>query len=247
MSLYYVDVVGTEYSILRYSPLENRVYGAKVENEPRVSFIIPVAGTSDEFAVGIVHLVGVIRWDGKSPTAKVVRIALEVENGDEFKTNNFNDAKADPNGRFFGGTLRELECMNLTVPTYGNLFRYSVDNPVVTLNSPQIVRVSNGMAFINIISSILAILLCNNSITIQTREIFVRTHLSIIFHFVSINVVCVDFPANEQILIDFHESNGDPPNYYPDGMTIDTEGNLPIRCYTRWIENFENQSEVNAS
>lgn len=58
-----------------------------------------------------------MRWDGKSPKAELVRIALDVSNFDEVATNNFNDAKADPCRRFFGGTLRKLECNNLTVQT----------------------------------------------------------------------------------------------------------------------------------
>lgn len=146
-SLYYVDVVGTEYTFLRYCPEENRVYGGNIDGEPRVSFIIPVAGTSDEFAVGLGLRVGVMRWNGKSPKAELLRIALDVSNFDEVATNNFNDAKADPYGRFFGGTLRKLECDNLTIQTYGNLYRFSADQPVEMLNSPHTVRVSNGMAF----------------------------------------------------------------------------------------------------
>lgn len=146
-SVYYVDYVGTKYTFLRYCPNENKVYGGNIDGEPRVSFIIPVVGTSDEYAVGLGRRVGVMRWDGRSPKAKLMRIALEVESGEEYAGNNFNDAKADPRGRFYGGTLRELECMNLTVPTHGNLYRFSVDQSVIALNMPHTVRVSNGMAF----------------------------------------------------------------------------------------------------
>lgn len=59
-----------------------------------MSFIIliPVAGTSDEFTVGIRHRVGVIRWDGKSPDAHLIRVS-EVENCPKFKNNRWHVAE----------------------------------------------------------------------------------------------------------------------------------------------------------
>lgn len=36
--------------------------------------------------------------------------------------------------------------------------------------------------------------------------------------------------ANERIAIDF-KVNGKPPSFLPDGMTIDTEGNLYVACF----------------
>lgn len=146
-SLYYVDIYGTEYTILRHCPAENKTYGANIDGEPIVTFIIPVHGTYDQFAVGLVHSVGIIRWNGKSSRAKLIRTALTVENCTEFKNNRFNDAKADPYGRLFAGTKREEGCKDLITPTYGNLFRFSVDQPAVTLNKPNTVRISNGLAW----------------------------------------------------------------------------------------------------
>lgn len=144
-SLYYIDMFGTEFTILRYCSIENKVYGALIEGEPHVAFIIPVAGTTDEFLVAIGRRLGIIRWDGKSPKAKVLRIVLEVENCEEFIENVFNDGKADPRGRVYGGSVRLLECYNLTIPTFANLFRYSCDEPTVTLLMR--IRQSNGLAW----------------------------------------------------------------------------------------------------
>lgn len=146
-SLYYVDIFGTQYTVLRYCPAEDRVYGATIDGEPIVTFIVPVAETSDEFAVGLVHTVGIIRWDGKSPKAKLIRIALEVENCEKYQSNRFNDGKADPHGRLFAGTQRNETCDNLENPTYGNLFRFAADEPAATLNKPDSIRVSNGLAW----------------------------------------------------------------------------------------------------
>lgn len=96
-SLFYNDIYGNDASILRYDYKQNRVYGAKVDGEPVVSFIIPVANTTDQYALGIRKRVGIVEWDGVSSKAKLGPIAFEVDESDD---NRFNDAKADPIGRY---------------------------------------------------------------------------------------------------------------------------------------------------
>lgn len=63
-SLYYNDIYGKEASILRYDFKENKVYSAKIDGEPVVSFIIPVANAVDQYAVGIGRRVGK-KWNFK--------------------------------------------------------------------------------------------------------------------------------------------------------------------------------------
>lgn len=231
-SLYYVDIFGTEYSVLRYCPLKHRVYGAKIDGEPVVSFIVPVARASDEFAVGIVHRVGIIRWDGQSPNAKLIRIADEVENCSEYRNNRFNDGKADPYGRLFAGTMRKEECDSPDIPTYGNLFRFAADEPAVTLNRPRSVQISNGLAWDEERNKFYYIDSCDYNIADfdydpHTGEIseFGKTNC---FHSWQYNVFF--FVANKHVLINFTE-NGQQPNYLPDGMTIDTDGNLYVATF----------------
>lgn len=97
-SLYYCDVYGNESAILRYDYAENKVYAAGIDGESVTPFIIPVANTSNEFAVGLDRRVGIVQWDGKSSKATLNSIAFEV---DSDKSNNrFNAAKADPSGEF---------------------------------------------------------------------------------------------------------------------------------------------------
>lgn len=123
-SLYYNDIYGTEGSVLRYDYKENKVYSATIENEPVVSFIIPVANSPDHFAVGIGRRVGVIEWDGVSPKAKLKHIGLEVEeDGEHADITRFNDAKADPHGRFYGGTMRFEHLGDLFEKPYGTFYR----------------------------------------------------------------------------------------------------------------------------
>lgn len=98
-SLFYNDIYGKEASILRYDYAENKVYSATIDGEKVIGFIIPVANTTDEYAVGLGRRVGIVHWDGISSKAKLGPIAFEADESDE---NRFNDSKADPVGRFYG-------------------------------------------------------------------------------------------------------------------------------------------------
>lgn len=146
-SLFYCDLFGIDKTICRYCPADQRVYCATIDGIPIIAFIVPVKGTRDEFVLGTNKTIFVAHWDGKSPKAKWIRNVLEVEKCPEFETNLFHDAKADPRCRLFAGTRRDQICDDLEIPTYGNLFRLSADEPAVTLNPPRTVRFSNGMAW----------------------------------------------------------------------------------------------------
>lgn len=144
-SLYYIDIYGTEASLLRYDFAENKVYTATIDNEKVVSFIIPVRGRKGEFAVGLGRRTSVVQWDGKSPKATFVRDVFEVEQDPKYKNNRINDAKADPSGRLYAGTMRLEECGDLFDAFNGSLYKYAPSEQVVKLRDN--VRVSNGIAW----------------------------------------------------------------------------------------------------
>lgn len=148
-SLYYVDIIGSDLSIFRYDATEKKSYGAKIDGESYVSFIIPVEGTTDQFAVGIRRRVGVIQWNGKSSNAKLLRIAFEVEQSDEFKENVFNDGKADPTGRLYAGTLRNAPAKVFDDifknRTPSGFYKYAANERVVKLLDTM--QISNGLTW----------------------------------------------------------------------------------------------------
>lgn len=143
-SLYYIDIYGPEATILRYDFNENKTYAATVDDEPLMTFVLPVDQTSDEFLVGTKNAAKIIRWDGKSSKGELIRTAFEIEMN--ITTNRFNDAKADPVGRFFGGTQRLAECNGPTSPSNASLYRFDHQNGVKQLKKN--IFISNGLTWV---------------------------------------------------------------------------------------------------
>lgn len=123
--------------------------------------------------------------------------------------NRFNDGKCDPAGRFWAGTMSLSSKMN-----QGALYRLDADQSVHTMLEG--VSISNGLAWSHD----------------HKRMYYIDTPTS--------QVVSFDYDrmtgsiANPQAVLAIPSSEG-----YPDGMTIDAEGNLWIAHYggfqvSRW-------------
>lgn len=122
------------------------MYKAKVQGEELVSFIIPVEGTKDQFAVGCGRRVLIVQWNGVSKTAKTIKTLFEVEmDNDRYKGNGFNDGKCDNHGRLFAGTMRyggdKFE------HRWGGLYKFEKGGTVELLKSD--VGISNGLTWDN--------------------------------------------------------------------------------------------------
>ncbi|XP_055681180.1 regucalcin isoform X1 [Lutzomyia longipalpis] len=208
-NLYYVDIYGG--TINRYNYAENKTYTATVEKEPVISFIIPVEGNDSEFAIGIGRRVGIATWDGKSATATVTRLVGQVEQDDaKYKTNRFNDGKADPKGRLFAGTMRLEECGDLFEAQFGSLYKFNKDGVYQKLKSN--VSVSNGLAWNE-----------------KTNKFYYIDSCALDVKEYSYNPVTGDI-SNPRVVIDF-SNDGERPSFVPDGMTIDSEGNLFVALW----------------
>lgn len=116
-----------------------------IDGEKVIAFVIPVHGTTDQFALGVGRRIIVVSWDGKSPIAKLVRTVGEVELEDSYQDNRFNDAKADPTGRFYGGTMRVEAKGDIFEARLGSLYKYNSENGFDKLKSN--ISVSNGLTW----------------------------------------------------------------------------------------------------
>lgn len=210
-SLYYSDITGA--AILRYDFNENKIYSATVDGESLVSFIIPVANATktcefDEYALGLSRRVGVVHWDGITSRAVIGPIAFEVE--DDGSDNRFNDAKADPVGRFYGGTMRSEKSGPILEVASGKLYKYIKGDGVYPLL--ENIYISNGLAWNEE---------KNKFYYIDSGKFNVREY--------DWDRSTGDI-SNERVVIDLSD-NGKNPGYIPDGMTIDVEGNLYVACF----------------
>lgn len=144
-SLYYVDFFGVEFDILRYDYGEGKVYTAKIENSPtNAAFIIPIEGFLNEFAVGFAdRTVKTISWNGKSKTARIVRVIFKVEQEERYKGNIWHVAKTNPFGQLCGGTMRTKLC-TFSAPPSGSFYCYRRDGVKKLFDD---VELSNGVAW----------------------------------------------------------------------------------------------------
>lgn len=142
-SLYYVDIEGPDSTLLRYDYGESKTYGATVDNEPILTFILPVAHTINHFLVGTKNQAIVIQWDGRSTKGEFVRTVFEIPTDPTYQPNRFNGAKADPIGNFVGGTQYANDCLNHSTEAY--LYHYGRENGLTTIRSN--VFISNGLTW----------------------------------------------------------------------------------------------------
>lgn len=72
-------------------------------------FIVPVAGTKDQFAVGVGRKVLLVKWNTENNSkAEILSEIAEVDSETGYNTNRLNDGKADPSGRLYGGAVQLL-------------------------------------------------------------------------------------------------------------------------------------------
>ncbi|SPP77643.1 regucalcin isoform X1 [Drosophila guanche] len=203
-SLYYVDLEAGK--LLRYDFKENKVYKTQIEGEKLAAFVLPIQGKPQEFAVGCARRVVVVKWDGVSPVAKVVRTLFEVQK--ELELNRWNDAKTDPRGRFFGGTMRYVG--NEFQFRHGELYKWEAGGEVSIVKGD--VGISNGLAWDEKI---------NKFYYIDTTDYEVKSY-------------DYDFEtgvaSNPKVIFNLRKTSPED-HLLPDGLTIDTKGNLYVATF----------------
>lgn len=143
-SLYYTDATGTDFQLLRYDFAENKIYTAKIEGaEGRVGFMIPIEGRCDKFLVSLKLKLIVVKWDGKSPTAKIY--CTQMENDKDVPPNFFHNGFVDSHNRLFMGTVNYHLCNPNDTSVPGGLFRSDDGKTIQSTMIPKM-KINNDFA-----------------------------------------------------------------------------------------------------
>ncbi|CAG9859542.1 unnamed protein product [Phyllotreta striolata] len=196
-SLYFVDIIGR--AIHKYVPATNK-HTSAIIGTSEVSLILPIKGEKGRFLISIGRDLAVITWDGESENVSNIEKILEVENSPDTLSNRWNDGKCDRLGRLWAGTMDQKANENV-VKTAAF---YLVQNNKATqmLNN---IGISNGTAWSRDDKKMYYI----DSVTRSIDS----------FDF-DINKGTI---ANRQTIFTVAKHNIQGT---PDGMTIDTDGNL---------------------
>lgn len=173
-----------------------------------IGFIVPVKSNNQQFVLGAGTKLTLVEWDGKSAKGKFIRDIAEVEK-DKVNTR-FNDAKADPKGRLFAGTMRLEDVGDIFAARWGSFYRFNKDGSYEVVKTN--IGVSNGLCWYEKLNKFYYI----DSIDMDVKEYDYEPATGSI--------------RNERKVIDF--DNGErPPPFVPDGMVVDDEGNLYVATF----------------
>ncbi|KAF5304483.1 hypothetical protein FQA39_LY09679 [Lamprigera yunnana] len=218
--LYYVDIFG-QY-IHKYVPSTNTHTKAKIQGGP-VTFAIPVEGKENNFVIGLGRKIAEVVWDGVSEVVTSLEELVEVDNEHGLTNNRFNDAKADPSGRLWAGTMGPEPEIGKLEHEKGTLFtlngRHNVKKHL------KKVSIANGLAW-------------NTKLK---KMYYIDSPLRTVDQY-DFNMGKEEI-SNKKVVFDLEKHN--IPGV-PDGMTIDSDGNLWVAVFngSRILKINPNTSEL---
>lgn len=206
--LYWTDkALLSRVQLHRYDLATNAYAIAEVPNEGGISFIYPVEGTTDEFVVGGLKRLLLIRWDGYKLKAETLKVLAELPDGVRF-----NDAKIDSLGRLYVGSM--IDCRYGDIFDYtkriGCIFMYTMEEGLVVLK--ENVGFANGISF----NEKLGIMYFVDSYDLNIKQYSWDKKTGKI--------------SDEKIFVDL-TNHGTPMMTFPDGLTADTEDNLYLAMF----------------
>ena len=201
--LYFVDIHAQK--ICRFDPVTKHLTCTYIENGP-VGVAVLVEGEPNKLVAGSATDFVLVTWNAKRNVTRSVTETLAVVDKDRNGTR-WNDGKADSSGRFWGGTIGP-EVKFVVTPDQASFYR--IDCDLIPKKELSPVSNSNGLAW--------------NLEDDTLYYIDSPTHKIAAFDFDSVKGVI----SNKRIVFDLEKNN---ITGLPDGMTIDTDGNLWIALY----------------
>ncbi|XP_072932430.1 regucalcin-like isoform X1 [Epargyreus clarus] len=207
-ALYFVSIF--DHTIHKYVPATEQHTRAKLDGMP--GFVIPVEGKKHHFVVGLKLRVVEVYWEGGDGGAKVLRTLAELDA--HSPGNRINDAKADPRGRLFVGTMgNEYEPGKFDLKK-GSLYRMDPDGSVTVVADR--IDISNGLCWDE-----------------RERAFYYADSFEYAVRRYDYDVETGNI-SNPKLVFEYKDHNLDG---IVDGMTIDTDGNL-------WIANFDGSQVI---
>ncbi|XP_050700348.1 uncharacterized protein LOC126987425 [Eriocheir sinensis] len=175
-----------------------------------VSFAIPVEGQGDLYVIGQGRSLSLVEWPESDPDLHIreVKVTLHTVEGQK-SGNRFNDAKCDPEGRLFAGTMGQQSGPGEWERDLGNLYR--LDPDLTLTRSVDKITLSNGLAWSSDHKTFYYI----DSMDFAVDAFDYSKETGII--------------TNRRTLFDF-KKNG-LLKEIPDGMCMDSNGDLWVACF----------------
>lgn len=204
-ALYFVDI--WKSTIHRYIPESDQYTCTKIhipgQEEKPVSLIIPVKNEKNKFVISYGADLALITWDGENDPSDYQILATAEQDGKN--STRFNDGKCSPSGVLFAGSMavdQEKIPNNL-----GNFYSFKNLNSKLLLKN---IGISNGLAW----SDDEKLFYYIDSLTYKVEGFDHDSNKAEI--------------SNRRTVFDLKQNNIEA---FPDGMTIDADGNLWVACY----------------
>lgn len=207
-TLYFVSIF--DKTINKYIPATNKYTKSTLDDT--VGFIIPVEGQRHHFVVGVGLKLLLVKWTGDDEGAKVIKTIADVDRDNP--KNRFNDAKADPRGRLFAGTMGHEFEPGKFLTKKGALYRFDEHGKATKVIDN--VDISNGMAW-----------------DVKEKAFYFADSFEYAISRYDYDIETGNI-SNKKHIFDL-KSNG--VEGIADGMTIDTDGNL-------WVANFDGRRVI---
>ncbi|XP_076042767.1 regucalcin-like [Oratosquilla oratoria] len=206
-ALYFVDIFAQ--NVHRYHPETKTFSTLHIDGGP-VTLVVPHAERPNTFIVSIGRSLATVTWPDPTKDTVVEEFKVIVEVDNDLPDNRFNDGKCDALGNLWAGTMGKTDIPDNVQPERGSLFRLNSSCKATTVIDK--VSISNGLCW-NADSSVLYFI-DSCAFTVDALECNITTG--------SVGARRTVFNYSEQ---------GWGPRIFPDGMTIDTKGNLWVASY----------------